>query len=281
MNVNIEDLPDWLKCNIYVTTGHRPPMNSVKECFKSMFRIHSQTGNIWTHFIGFLVFIIITILFYAEPSFQEMHKNLNFEEEIIFLIFFIGVNACLCFSWLYHTLQCHSEGVSKFFEKLDYLGILLNIAGCFFPLIYYCPSIVAFSFYCQYTMKMIYLTSSSILWLSAVIIVFKKKFGALEYKLTRAAVFVGLGCFCFLPVIHEIVIIGWDSAYQKFGFSLFTVAFLNLSGAFLYGAKIPERCFPGKLDIWFKSHQIMHVLVFAASIIHCQVIVNIFVFRTK
>ena len=162
-----EDLPDWLKDdNPYLTSGQRPPMNSIKECFKSMFRIHSQTGDIWTHLIGSIVFIIITIICYVEPSFQKMHKNLNFEEEIIFLLFFIGVNACLSFSWLYHTLLCHSEWVSIFFQKIDYLGILLNIGGSFLPVIYYYPT--------QYKMKIIFLTSASILWFSTVIIVLKQ-----------------------------------------------------------------------------------------------------------
>ena len=30
----------------------RPELNSFSECFKSVFRIHTETGNIWTHLIG-------------------------------------------------------------------------------------------------------------------------------------------------------------------------------------------------------------------------------------
>ena len=32
--------------------GHRPELNSFTECFKSIFMIHTETGNIWTHLIG-------------------------------------------------------------------------------------------------------------------------------------------------------------------------------------------------------------------------------------
>ncbi|KAM4646007.1 adiponectin receptor protein 1 isoform 5-T5 [Amazona ochrocephala] len=42
-------LPDWLKDNDYLLHGHRPPMPSFRACFKSIFRIHTETGNIWTH----------------------------------------------------------------------------------------------------------------------------------------------------------------------------------------------------------------------------------------
>ncbi|PIO24202.1 hypothetical protein AB205_0100090 [Aquarana catesbeiana] len=48
-------LPDWLKDNDYLLHGHRPPMPSFRACFKSIFRIHTETGNIWTHLLGVFV----------------------------------------------------------------------------------------------------------------------------------------------------------------------------------------------------------------------------------
>ena len=45
-------LPDWMQDNEYLQFGHRPELNSFKECFRSIFGLHSETGNIWTHLIG-------------------------------------------------------------------------------------------------------------------------------------------------------------------------------------------------------------------------------------
>lgn len=45
-------LPEWLQDNEYLLTGHRPPLPSFIECFKSIWSIHTETGNIWTHLIG-------------------------------------------------------------------------------------------------------------------------------------------------------------------------------------------------------------------------------------
>ena len=45
-------LPDWLQDNDFLHTGHRPPTNSFLVCFKSIFRIHTETGNIWSHLLG-------------------------------------------------------------------------------------------------------------------------------------------------------------------------------------------------------------------------------------
>lgn len=41
---NFDALPDWLKDNEYLLTGHRPPLPSAYECFKSIFALHTETG---------------------------------------------------------------------------------------------------------------------------------------------------------------------------------------------------------------------------------------------
>ncbi len=43
---------DWLNCNKYLLNGHRPQINSFRGCLASIFRIHTDTGNIWSHLLG-------------------------------------------------------------------------------------------------------------------------------------------------------------------------------------------------------------------------------------
>lgn len=43
--------------NDFLQRGHRPPLPSFRACFKSIFRIHTETGNIWTHMLGCVAFI--------------------------------------------------------------------------------------------------------------------------------------------------------------------------------------------------------------------------------
>ena len=50
--VHHHHLPSWLRDNDFLVKGHRPPLNSFTACFKSIFRIHTETGNIWTHLLG-------------------------------------------------------------------------------------------------------------------------------------------------------------------------------------------------------------------------------------
>ncbi|GAA6090017.1 adiponectin receptor protein 1b [Tachysurus ichikawai] len=107
-------LPDWLKDNDYLLHGHRPPMPSFRACFGSIFRIHTETGNIWTHLLGLILFICLGTLTMLRPNVSFMAP---LQEKVVFGMFFLGAVLCLCFSWLFHTVYCHSEKVSRTFSK--------------------------------------------------------------------------------------------------------------------------------------------------------------------
>lgn len=44
-------LPDSLRDNEYITKYYRVNYNA-KQTFRSLFGLHNETGNIWTHFLG-------------------------------------------------------------------------------------------------------------------------------------------------------------------------------------------------------------------------------------
>jgi adiponectin receptor len=50
--VHFAGLPSWLQDNEFLHSGHRPPMPSFLSCFKSIFSLHTETGNIFTHMYG-------------------------------------------------------------------------------------------------------------------------------------------------------------------------------------------------------------------------------------
>lgn len=107
-------LPDWLKDNDFLLHGHRPPMPSFRACFKSIFRIHTETGNIWTHLLGCVFFLCLGIFYMFRPNISFVAP---LQEKVVFGLFFLGAILCLSFSWLFHTVYCHSEGVSRLFSK--------------------------------------------------------------------------------------------------------------------------------------------------------------------
>ncbi|XP_048468106.1 adiponectin receptor protein 1 [Rhincodon typus] len=263
-------LPDWLKDNDYLLYGHRPPMPSFRACFKSIFRIHTETGNIWTHLLGFVFFLCLGILTLLRPN---MYFMAPLQEKVVFGMFFLGAVLCLSFSWLFHTVYCHSEKVSRTFSKLDYSGIALLIMGSFVPWLYY-------SFYCSPQPRLIYLGIVCALGISAIIVAQWDRFATPKHRLTRAGVFLGLGLSGIVPTLHFTIAEGFVKATTvgQMGW-FFLMAAMYITGAGLYAARIPERFFPGKCDIWFQSHQLFHVLVVVAAFVHFHGVSNLQEFR--
>ncbi|XP_053562885.1 adiponectin receptor protein 1 isoform X2 [Bombina bombina] len=263
-------LPDWLKDNDYLLHGHRPPMPSFRACFRSIFRIHTETGNIWTHLLGFVLFLFLGVLTMLRPN---MYFMAPLQEKVVFGMFFLGAVLCLSFSWLFHTVYCHSEKVSRTFSKLDYSGIALLIMGSFVPWLYY-------SFYCSPQPRLIYLSIVCVLGISAIVVAQWDRFSTPKHRPTRAGVFLGLGLSGIVPTLHFTIAEGFVKATTvgQMGW-FFLMAVMYITGAGLYAARIPERFFPGKFDIWFQSHQIFHVLVVAAAFIHFYGVSNLQEFR--
>ncbi|XP_064632373.1 adiponectin receptor protein-like isoform X2 [Lineus longissimus] len=252
-----ENLPKWLRDNEFLTKGHRPELNSYCDCFKSIFRIHTETGNIWTHLLGFVAFLSVAIYFLTRPSIE-----IQWQDKAVFSAFFAGAILCLGFSWIFHTVYCHSEHVGKLFNKLDYCGIALLTMGSFVPWLYY-------SFYCRIEPKIAYLVLIFVLGSTCIIVSLWDKFSEPRFRGLRAGVFIGLGLSGVIPAIHYIITDGfWEAInFAALGW-LVLMAVLYIVGALIYAMRIPERMFPGKCDIWFQSHQIFHMFVVAAAFVH-------------
>jgi predicted membrane channel-forming protein YqfA (hemolysin III family) len=63
--------------------------------------------------------------------------------------------------------------------------------------------------------------------------------------------FVSLGGIGLVPGIHYLVTVGSQKAFSVGAFGwLLGMGMLYIIGACLYAARIPERLFPGKFDIW-------------------------------
>lgn len=255
--VHHNSLPTWLKDNDFLHKGHRTPTNSFMACFKSIFRIHTETGNIWSHLLGFIAFLGITIYFMTRSSLE-----IQWQEKAVFSAFFLGAILCLGFSWVFHTVFNHSQKIGKLFNKLDYCGIAFLTMGSFVPWLYY-------SFYCRLGPKITYLVLIFLLGTLCIIVSLWDKFSEPRFRPLRAGVFIALGLSGVIPALHFVITDGFWFAIDRASLGwLSLMAVLYIVGAVIYAVRIPERLFPGKFDIWFQSHQIFHVFVLAAAFVH-------------
>jgi len=251
--VHHTSLPQWLKDNEYLVFGHRPQLNSFRACLYSIFRIHTETGNIWTHLLGFLAFIFMAC--------RYMTFDVVWQEKLVFSAFFAGAILCMGFSWIFHAVCCHSGHVSCAFSKLDYCGIALLTVGSFVPWLYY-------SFYWNRSLMITYLIAIVVLGTITIIVSSFSAFATPKFRIVRAGTFIILGLSAVIPVCHHIATEGFGAAMHMSLGPLLLMAFLYISGAVIYAARIPEKWWPGKFDIWFQSHQIFHLFVVSAAFVH-------------
>ncbi|KAL4226246.1 Adiponectin receptor protein 2 [Mactra antiquata] len=250
-------LPEWLQDNEYLLFGHRKVLNSFRACFKSVFRIHTETGNIWTHLIGMIMFVCI-----ATYTLSSRYIDWMWQDITVHSVFFGGAILCLTFSWVYHTVFCHSENVYKLFSKLDYCGIAMLTVGSFVPWLYY-------GFFCHPVAHMVYLVSIIVLGTSCIVVSLFDKFASPAYRPLRAGLFIALGLTGVIPAVHFIIIEGLYPATFEYGLlNLIAMALLYIGGALMYAFRVPESIFPGKFDIWCQSHQIFHICVIVAALVH-------------
>jgi adiponectin receptor len=130
-----DELPDWAKDNEYILSGWRPETNSCWECIKSMGYIHNESGNIYTHLFAAIWMVVLGSWWslYAKGQYPDT----NFDDAIVFLVFFLGGVVCYLLSTTYHVLSNHSHTMHFFCLKMDFLGILTATAGCFPPGLWY------------------------------------------------------------------------------------------------------------------------------------------------
>ncbi|XP_065349292.1 adiponectin receptor protein isoform X2 [Cloeon dipterum] len=265
---HFQHLPSWLQDNDFLHTGHRPPLPTFSACFRSIFRIHTETGNIWTHLLGCVAFIGMATYFLSRPSIE-----VQLQEKLVFAAFFLGAILCLGMSFAFHTMCCHSEVVGKLFSKLDYCGIAMLIMGSFVPWLYY-------GFYCDFQPKVIYLCVVTLLGVASMVVSLWDRFSEPKYRGLRAGVFMTFGLSGVVPAVHHAVADGWFNAISKASLGwLILMGCLYILGALFYALRVPERFFPGKCDYVFQSHQIFHVLVVAAAFVHYHGISEMAMYR--
>ena len=72
----LSDIPVWNKDNEYVKSGYRVNYSSNKEIAWSFFQFHNETVNIWSHFLGKVIFFTIgVLLFIYHPNMQAMGQK--------------------------------------------------------------------------------------------------------------------------------------------------------------------------------------------------------------
>jgi len=257
------DLPEWMKDNEYITDMHRPQIKNILSCLRSIFSIHAETGNIWTHLIGALVFLGLIIYTLSRSSDDFVNP---LPEKFVFTTFLACAFLCLSFSTAFHTLGCNTEETCVFCGRLDYTGIAILITGSFLPWVYY-------SFYCQPQIQYAYIGTIVTLGIICTCISLMKAFALPKYRHLRGILFLVFGMCGIAPCVHSTFFHGVEYSFSKGQMqNLILMGALYCIGVVFFITRFPESYWPGKFNLIFQSHQIFHVLVVSAALVQVYAI---------
>ncbi|KAG7836662.1 hypothetical protein KL942_004580 [Ogataea angusta] len=133
-----DEIPLWQQDNHYIRSGYVLETNSFKDCFNSLFYLHNETVNIFTHLIpGFLLPLALLLaspwlvahnrLIKSVPTWLmdvPVYETTSKVDNFMFNLFFFGFASCLTLSAAFHATKCHSYKIMKWGSSLDYVGII-------------------------------------------------------------------------------------------------------------------------------------------------------------
>lgn len=170
---------------------------------------------------------------------------------------------CFAMSAIYHLFNSHSKKMMTFWIRFDYAGICLMIAGSSTPPIYYsfaCEQLEEWRFFYLgliYTFGLITFTLMMIPY-----------FDQDHLAPLRSFMFSCFGLSPIIPVMHIVWIV--DPQYINH-FHLgpwLGGGFFYVLGASLYATHFPEKCCPNRFDFFGNSHNLFHILIIIAGLMH-------------
>ncbi|AED92823.1 Heptahelical transmembrane protein 1 [Arabidopsis thaliana] len=256
------ELPEYMKDNEYILNYYRADW-SIRDAFFSVFSFHNESLNVWTHLIGFIFFVALTVanIIHHDGFFPVDAKSPGNVTRWPFFVFLGGSMFCLLASSICHLFCCHSKELNVFLLRIDYAGITAMIITSFFPPIFYI-------FQCTPRWYFIYLAGITSMGIFTIITLFTPSLSAPKYRAFRALLFASMGLFGIVPAAHALVV-NWGNPQRNVTLVYeLLMAVFYLVGTGFYVGRVPERLKPGWFDRVGHSHQIFHVFVLLGALSH-------------
>ncbi|KMZ06487.1 progestin and adipoQ receptor family member 4 isoform X2 [Drosophila simulans] len=237
-----QDMPTYLQFNPYVLRGYRP-LQTFKGCLLSLFYWHNETINILTHAIP--IFYILAIVPGLMP-WDSGYKFLSF-------CHVFGSVAPWCGSFVYHLFMNIEKGENVYYTllKLDMVGIWVSQSFGALPLV------TATTLCFPPVLKWLIIVSYCVLSL-----------WGLYKALTASSPWQRRLCFALPFAMRSILtflrIRGMVGGSHMALSHVYLQDGVSILGGAIGAMRIPEKWFPGVVDYYLNSHNIMHVLVVVA-----------------
>uniref|UniRef100_A0A3B4XSB6 Progestin and adipoQ receptor family member 8 n=1 Tax=Seriola lalandi dorsalis TaxID=1841481 RepID=A0A3B4XSB6_SERLL len=245
----------------FILGGYRPVGLSWRSYVLSLFQIHNETLNVWSHLLA------AGILGFRLQGPEGQGFSLDVSSLPLVLYVFSAVTYLSC-SAVAHLLQSHSEHAHYSLFFLDYVGVAVYQYGCALALCLYSSDAA----WTQSMLGQIFLPAAALLaWFSCATCCYAKLHFRRPYPLHRKLCqVVPMGVAYLLdisPVAHRLV------TYRC------STVVLFLLSAFFFSCPVPERFAPGRYDIVGHGHQLFHILLSLCTLVQQEALFRDFLWR--
>ncbi|GAB4828237.1 hypothetical protein Ancab_035149 [Ancistrocladus abbreviatus] len=300
-----EELPEYMKDNEFIHKYYRVEW-PLKHAAFSLFQWHNETLNIWTHFLGFALFLGLTVVNLAHvsevvdlfgifryfPKGAETNASQDSKELLLLQdttklldlmqINHVGYTRMLAevgaARWPFYIFLsgsmfclllsslCHLFSCHSY--HLSMLLLRMDYVGISIMIITSFFPPIYYIFQCDPHWQIFYLSVITLMGLFTVVTLLSPTLSSGKYRGFRALLFVSMGLFGLIPAVHA-SILNWDNPRRNMtmAYELF-MALFYLVGTGFYVSRVPERFKPGWFDLAGHSHQIFHVFVVLGALAH-------------
>uniref|UniRef100_A0A3B4TSP9 Progestin and adipoQ receptor family member 8 n=1 Tax=Seriola dumerili TaxID=41447 RepID=A0A3B4TSP9_SERDU len=255
----------------FILGGYRPVGLSWRSYVLSLFQIHNETLNVWSHLLA------AGILGFRLQGPEGQGFSLDVSSLPLVLYVFSAVTYLSC-SAVAHLLQSHSEHAHYSLFFLDYVGVAVYQYGCALALCLYSSDAA----WTQSMLGQIFLPAAALLaWFSCATCCYAKLHFRRPYPLHRKLCqVVPMGVAYLLdisPIAHRLATYSWTNSTALPLHFLQVVLFLL--SAFFFSCPVPERFAPGRYDIVGHGHQLFHILLSLCTLVQQEALFRDFLWR--
>ncbi|XP_056299178.1 membrane progestin receptor epsilon [Pseudoliparis swirei] len=269
----------------FILTGYRFPNYSLRDCLLSAFRPTNETGNFWTHFLPFFIFLYYFVEVFGWEG--APHGDAQFFYPL--WNYFIGVFCLLMASSMAHLLNSMSLVVREVCFFVDYGTISSYTVGSSLAYYYYIhpragivetggrngshmdlkpehaesltssDAILDFSVF----FETFYVPSACVVAIICVLSCCNTRQRWRRHRyLIRTFVFLLPFLVSSTPIFYRLLTTSSFAASTSMSSFFYRHCLWLLMSAVFNISKFPERLAPGRFDIWGHSHQWFHCCTF-------------------